>query len=79
LKDSSSIQDPKDKDNDKAKTLIAWRLNRKLIPMFNDLAQQAYDAHLIKEPKLTALAKFSKFFAEMWLQQKIAHSRHWEQ
>jgi hypothetical protein len=46
------------------------------MPMFKDLAQQAYEAHLIKAPKLTSLAKFSlSFFAEMWLQQKAAQAR----
>jgi hypothetical protein len=45
--------------------------------MFKDLAQQAYKAHLIKQPKLTSLAKFSMlFFAEMWLQQKAAQARY---
>jgi hypothetical protein len=45
--------------------------------MFEDLTKQAYEAKLIREPKLTSLAKFSlKFFAEMWLQQKAARERY---
>ena len=57
-------------------SLIAWR-SPHLIPMFKDLALQAYEAHLIKQPKLTSLAKFSLlFFAEMWLQQKAAQARY---
>jgi hypothetical protein len=48
--------------------------------MFQDLARQAYDAHLIKAPKLINLAKFSlSFFAEMWLQQKAAQARYEKQ
>jgi hypothetical protein len=56
--------------------VVAWRIKTALMPMFQDLANQAYEAHLIRQPKLTALAKFSlKFFAEMWLQQKAAQAR----
>jgi hypothetical protein len=75
LEDSSTP--PK---KDKNKNVIAWRLNPKLVPTFEDLAQQAFQAHLIPRPNIITLAKFSlNFFAEMWLQQKIAHSRHREQ
>jgi hypothetical protein len=48
--------------------------------MFQDLASQAYDTHLIKQPKLISLAKFSlSFFAEMWLQQKAVQERYEKQ
>ena len=48
--------------------------------MFQDLANQAYEAHLIKSPKLISLAKFSLFFfAEIWLQQKVAQARQEKQ
>jgi hypothetical protein len=75
VKDYSIRQDNnKKKENE---NVIAWRLSPRLVPMFKDLAEQAYEAHLIKTPKLLNLAKFSLyFFAEMWLQQNIAQSRH---
>jgi hypothetical protein len=61
-------------------TLIAWRLKPSLLPMFKDLTQQAYEARLIREPKLTSLAKISlSFFAEMWLQQKAAQEQYEKQ
>jgi hypothetical protein len=47
-------KDDNENENQKVKTLIAWRLNPKLIPMFNDLAKQAYEAHLIRQPKITS-------------------------
>jgi hypothetical protein len=44
--------------------------------MFQDLANQAYEAHLIKQPKLISLVKFSpSFFAEMRIQQKADQAR----
>jgi hypothetical protein len=47
------------------------------MPMFQNLANQEYDAHLIKQPKLISLAKLSlSFFAEMWLQHKAAQERY---
>jgi hypothetical protein len=62
---SSKIQDQKDER----------RLKPSLLPMFKDLTQQAYEAHLIRQPRLVNLAKFSlSFFAEMWLQQKAAQA-----
>jgi hypothetical protein len=78
LEDSSSkAQDQKD---ERRETLIAWRLSPHLVPMFQDLANQAYDGHLIKQPKLISLAKFSlSFFAEMWLQQKAVQERYEKQ
>lgn len=55
-----------DSKDERRETLIAWRLKSSLLPMFKDLTQQAYEAHLIREPKLISLAKFSlSFFAEM--------------
>ena len=69
-----------DNQDTRRETLIAWRLKPSLLPMFKDLTQQAYEAHLIREPKLTSLAKFSLyFFAEMWLQQKAAQERYEKQ
>jgi hypothetical protein len=51
-----------------------------LMPVFKELAQEAYEAYLIRQSNLAHLAKFSlSFFAEMWLQQELAHSRHREQ
>jgi hypothetical protein len=44
--------------------------------MFQDLANQAYEAHLIKQPKLISLVKFSlSFFAEMRILQKADQAR----
>jgi hypothetical protein len=75
VKNSSRPQ--QNNDDLRKQSLIAWRLSPHLVPMFKDLAQQAYAAHLIKQPKLTSLAKFSlSFFAEMWLQQKAAQARY---
>jgi thiaminase len=57
---------------------MAYKANT--TPMFKDLANQAYEAHLIRQPKLTSLAKFSiSFFAEMWLQQQAAKERYEKQ
>jgi hypothetical protein len=57
-------------------TLIAWRLSPRLLPIFKELVQEAYEARLIRQPKLIDLAKFSlSFFAEMWIQQKAAKAR----
>jgi hypothetical protein len=41
------------------KKLVAWRPSPRLLPMFKDIAQHAYEAHLIKALKLTRLAKVS--------------------
>jgi len=73
LEDSTSkVQDQKD---ERRETLIAWRLKPSLLPMFKDPTQQGYEAHLIRQPRLVDLAKFSlSFFAEIWLQQKAARS-----
>jgi hypothetical protein len=77
---NSSSQNDDNNSSSKGNNLIAWRMNPNLIPMFKDLSNQAYEAHLIHEPKLTSLAKFSLFFfAEMWLQQKVAQARQEEQ
>ena len=73
----NSSRPQQNNDDLRKESLIAWRLSLHLVPMFKDLAQQAYEAHLIKQPKLTSLAKFSlSFFAEMWLQQKAAQARY---
>jgi hypothetical protein len=45
--EDSSPEDNKKKGN---KDIVAWRIGLHLIPC-SDLAQQAYDAHLIKTPK----------------------------
>jgi hypothetical protein len=73
----NSSRSQQNKEDLRKESLIAWRLSPHLVPMFKDLAHQAYEAHLIKQPKLTSLAKFSlSFFAEMWLQQKAAQARY---
>jgi hypothetical protein len=75
VEDSSIPTQEKKKEYNR--NVIAWRLSPNLIPMFEELAQQAHQAHLIKKPSIISLAKFSlKFFAEMWLQQKAAQARY---
>jgi hypothetical protein len=58
----NSSRPQQNNDDLRKQSLIAWRLSPHLVPMFKDLAQQAYAAHLIKQPKLTSLAKFSLIF-----------------
>jgi hypothetical protein len=56
--------------------LIAFRLNSKVAPTFEDLAIQAHQAGLIKHADVNRLAKFSlNFFAEIWLRQQANITR----
>jgi hypothetical protein len=64
----------KKKDN---RNVIAYRLSPKLVPMFEELAKEAFDAKLIPRPTILALSRFSlRFFAEIWIQQKAARARY---
>ena len=74
---SRSAEKEKSTQNKKNKHqhVIGYRLSPKIVPMFEEIALQAFEAHLIHEPKLTELAKFSlSYFAEVWLRHRQAQA-----
>lgn len=56
--------------------LIAYRLPANIIPVYEDIAKQVYQAGFIKRPDITALAKYGlNYFASAWVYQQQMQTR----
>lgn len=71
MNDSTSTNEAVKEKLRQTESRVDYRLSRKVLPVFQDIAKQVYEAGLIREPNINALGRFAlTFFGDLWLKQQ---------